>query len=99
MWARRTSTFFYLQWARQRGHSPHRHGPGGRRRARAGARPRGSHGAGAAAEQVRGTCTREGLNDILQYPLYFKLSDLPKEAGEGFIDLDWVVPIAHIETE
>ena len=83
MWARRTSTFFYLQWARQRGTGTGREAPGARR-----ARPRGSHGAGAAAEQVRGTCTREGLNDILQYPLYFKLSDLPKEAGEGFIDPD-----------
>ena len=88
MWARRTSTFFFTS-----------SGPGSAAEAGRRAGPRRAR---AAAEQVRGTCTREGLNDILQYPRYFKLSDLPKEAGEGFIDLEFrgfVVPIAHIETE
>ena len=88
VWARRTSTFFFTS-----------SGPGSAAEAGRRAGPRRAR---AAAEQVRGTCTREGLNDILQYPLYFKLSDLPKEAGEGFIDLEFrgfVVPIAHIETE
>ena len=92
MWARRTSTFFFTS-----------SGPGSAAEAGRRAGPRRARAAAEQVEeQVRGTCTREGLNDILQYPLYFKLSDLPKEAGEGFIDLEFrgfVVPIAHIETE